>query len=156
MSDVNIMAIDPGDKVSGWVLFNGSQLLGFGITDNYELMTFLREHVFPRPTYFVCEEIKSYGMSVGATTIETIHWSGRFVQAVYPRKMGLIPRVDCKKHVCHNGGAKDANVRQALIDRFGPQGTKRQPGVLYGVSKDVWAALAVAVTFYDRLLEEAA
>jgi hypothetical protein len=33
---------------------------------------------------------------------------------------------------------------------FGPPGTKKFPGVLYGISNDVWAALAVAVTYTIR------
>ena len=50
--------------------------------------------------------------------------------------------------------AKDSNIRQALIDRFGPVGTKKNPGWFYGVSKDVWAAIAVGgVTFHDLYLE---
>jgi hypothetical protein len=41
--------------------------------------------------------------------------------------------------------AKDANIRQALIDKIGPQGTKAQPGPTYGIKSHSWAALAVAV-----------
>jgi len=44
-----------------------------------------------------------------------------------------------------------------LIDRYGGVGGKRaaiglkaSPGPLHGVSKDVWAALAVAVTYADQ------
>ena len=51
--------------------------------------------------------------------------------------------------------AKDANVRAALIDRFGPSkrkaiGLKATPGPLYGVHSHMWSALAVAVTYGDR------
>jgi hypothetical protein len=60
-----------------------------------------------------------------------------------------------KMHLCGNTRAKDGNIRQALLDRFGPGkaiacGTKKQPGPLYGVSKDVWQALALAVTWSDQ------
>jgi hypothetical protein len=41
--------------------------------------------------------------------------------------------------------AKDPNVRQALLDKIGPVGTKKNPGPLYGVSGHGWSALAVAV-----------
>jgi hypothetical protein len=40
--------------------------------------------------------------------------------------------------------AKDANIRQALIDKLGAVGTKKAPGPLYGISGHLWAALAVA------------
>ncbi len=43
------------------------------------------------------------------------------------------------------------NIRQALIDRFGPPGKKKAPGATYGLSGDMWSALAVAVTFTDKL-----
>ena len=61
-------------------------------------------------------------------------------------------------HLCNSVRAKDSNVRQALLDRFPatgggktPQiGTKSKPGPLYGFSKDMWAALGVALTFANR------
>jgi len=51
--------------------------------------------------------------------------------------------------------AKDANIRQALIDRYGPGkdkaiGQKKTPGPLYGFKSHEWAALAVAVTWMDQ------
>src|SRR3990167_6090451 len=57
-------------------------------------------------------------------------------------------------HLCHDSRAKDGNIRAALIDRFGPGkdraiGRKATPGPLFGVSSDVWSALAIAVTFTD-------
>jgi hypothetical protein len=62
-------------------------------------------------------------------------------------------RATVKAHLCRSAKAKDSNVRQALIDLFGGKenaiGTKKTPGPLYGISGDVWAALAVAVTWYD-------
>jgi hypothetical protein len=46
--------------------------------------------------------------------------------------------------------AKDANVRQALIDRYGGKaeaiGTVKKQGPLYRVKSHAWQALAVAVT----------
>ena len=59
-----------------------------------------------------------------------------------------------KLNLCGNPRAKDANIRQAIIDRFGGKaaaiGTKKNPGPLYGVSGDVWAAIAVGLTWQDR------
>ena len=52
---------------------------------------------------------------------------------------------------------RDANIRQALIDRYGPGkdraiGRKLSPGPLYGLSGDCWSALAVAVTTTETVL----
>ena len=41
------------------------------------------------------------------------------------------------------------NIRQALIDRFGPQGSKKNPGPTFGFGGDTWAALAVGATYID-------
>lgn len=65
--------------------------------------------------------------------------------------VAMLPRLDVKIHLCKTAKAKDANIRQALIDRFGYPGTKHHPGVLYGVKTHCWAALGVAVCAYDRL-----
>ena len=62
--------------------------------------------------------------------------------------------------LCKNNRAKDKNIRQALIDRFGPGkaaiGTKKAPGPLYGLKSHLWSALAVAVVAADALEGEAA
>ncbi|MNY62967.1 hypothetical protein D3C86_1998680 [compost metagenome] len=68
-----------------------------------------------------------------------------------------------KLHLCKTPRAKDANVRQALLDMFPrtgggktPQiGTKAQPGPLFGVSSHAWAALGVAVTAAHQIREGA-
>jgi hypothetical protein len=91
-----------------------------------------------------CEMIASYGMAVGKEVFETCVWIGRFVEIAY-EPVQLVYRRDVKLHLCHSPRAKDANVRQALIDRLGPQGTKKNPGPTYGMKSHLWAALAVAV-----------
>ncbi|MGH3262767.1 MAG: hypothetical protein ACRDNS_12285, partial [Trebonia sp.] len=110
------------------------------------------------------ENIASYGMPVGAETFGTCIWIGRFIErwriaAVHiapPARLDpiLVYRREVKLHLCGSARAKDPNVRQALIDRFGPGkdraiGLKASPGPLYGLSGDGWAALGVAVTVAD-------
>jgi hypothetical protein len=54
-----------------------------------------------------------------------------------------------KLALCGDSRAKDANIRQALIDHFGGSaaiGRKAAPGPLSGISRDVWSALAIAIT----------
>lgn len=101
----------------------------------------------PHPGHIlVCEKIASYGMAVGESTFETVFWTGRFCQA-FDGLHYRITRGQVKMHLCQSMRAKEANIRQALIDKFGPTGTKKNPGKLYGISKHLWAALAVAVTY---------
>ena len=96
----------------------------------------------------VVEQIKSYGMSVSDSIFDTVFWSGRFCEAC--KSWTRIPRMEVKLHICRDSRAKDGNIRQALIDRFGSPGTKKEPGLTYGLKKDLWQAFALAVTWWDK------
>lgn len=145
-----IFAIDPGTTKSAWVMLDDSlKPTRFGISPNEDLLADIG--CVPSDYDFVIEMIASYGMAVGKEVFETCVWIGRFWEAAYGmRSRNRIYRIDEKMNLCHSAQAKDANIRQALIDRFGDVGTKRNPGWFYGVSKDVWAAIAVGVTWHDR------
>ena len=45
-----------------------------------------------------------------------------------PEAVIRVKRSAVKLHQCGSNRAKDANVRQALIDKMGPPGTKKAPG----------------------------
>jgi hypothetical protein len=159
-SSRTLFAIDPGPEMSAFVVYDGN-LLDFGYCGNREMLHFMnRVQDESYETTLVIEQIKAMGMAVGAEVFETVFWSGRFAQAWTSRGVwDRIGRIDVKLHLCGSARAKDGNVRQALIDRFSDgkgekaaKGTKKEPGPLYGVSGDVWAALAVAVTYYDTRL----
>lgn len=147
-----ILAIDPGTEVSGWCLWHDG-LQAHGVMPNRELRVLVRDN--PQgASVLALEMVASYGMAVGAEVFRTVWWTGRFAEAWIaagrsdPRE---VYRKDVKLHLCQSPRAKDANVRQALIDRLGPKGTKKQPGPTYGVSSHVWPALAVALTCADGL-----
>lgn len=139
-----ILAIDPGSVQSAWVRYEEGKIYGFGISPNEELVGWVGEC----SGHLAIEMIASYGMPVGKDVFETAVWIGRFIQA-FKGDHTKVYRKDVKMHLCGSMRAKDPNVRQALLDRFGPPGTKKDKGVTYGISKDVWSALAVAVTFAD-------
>jgi hypothetical protein len=107
--------------------------------------------------------IASYGMAVGKEVFETCVWIGRFIENWRdPDAAKLVYRKDVKMFLCGTTKAKDANIRQALIDSYPatgggaiPQiGTKNAPGPLYGVSSHVWPALGVALTAENQLAKE--
>lgn len=101
--------------------------------------------------------IASYGMAVGKTVFETCVWIGRFKEIADFKSVDVeyIYRKDEKMNICHSMKAKDSNIRQALIDRFGIVGTKKKPGWFYGFKKDIWQAYAVGITYLDfRKMEE--
>lgn len=138
-----ILAIDPGTTTSGYVLFAGGIAADSGVLANDRVLEMVR--TWPGP--LAVEMIASYGMPVGAEVFETVRWIGRFQQAYQdPDAVRLVFRKDVKMHLCGTPRAKDANIRQALIDKLGAPGTKKSPGPTYGVKSHAWAALGVAVT----------
>ena len=146
---MRVLAIDPGPKESGFVIYdkNGDEgkILESGVMETRNLLELVHS---PLGVHVVAiEMIASYGMAVGKDVFETCVWIGRIQQASpRPEKVALVYRKDVEMFLCGSAKAKDANIRQALIDRVGPQGTKKSPGPTYGVKSHAWAALAVAVT----------
>ncbi len=148
-----VIGLDPGYEKSAVVTFNGLTVTDCGIEINDSILEFVLDNHAPERV-LVIEQIESFGMAVGRETFETVYWTGRFRQAWSPYRCDRIPRRTVKTHLCHSARATDGNIRQALIDRFGPTtekaiGKKKSPGPLHDVKSHCWAALAVAVTWFD-------
>lgn len=151
---MKVLAIDPGNIDSAYTLFDSleQKVICFDKVANMDLLTKLRSELAPKADILVIEQIACLGMAVGESIFETVFWSGRFAQRwkdITKSPWTRVKRMAVKMHICNSSRAKDGNIRQALIDRFGVQGTKKNPGPMYGISGDVWAALAVAVTYSD-------
>jgi hypothetical protein len=151
---MNLLAIDPGPQQSAWLEWDGCRIYRMGITSNEGVLSICRMHDIGRNPILAIEQIASYGMPVGAEVFETCVWTGRFLQACEHSKILRIPRKEVCAHLCNTPHAKDPNIRQAVIDRLGRPGTKKLPGATYGVCKDLWSAVAVALTASDRLLKD--
>lgn len=147
-----ILAIDSGNIESAYVLMDSKTYkpIEFGKVDNFIILEKLKELNYDT---LVLEMIASYGMPVGASVFDTCVWIGRFIQARKNSKCEYIYRKEEKMNLCNSMKAKDSNIRQALIDRFGEVGTKNNQGWFYGFKKDVWAAYAVGVTYLDKQKE---
>lgn len=143
----SVIAIDPGRTHSAHVFLDHGKIVERLIMPNQELLARLKSCYADA---YVCEMIASYGMAVGRDIFETVLWIGRFSQACEGKRFDLVYRAEVKMHLCHSMRAKDANVRQALLDRFGGKEATRKGGALHGFRKDLWSALAVLVTFCDR------
>lgn len=154
-----ILSIDAGNVYSGYALLDDSlKPVEFGKVLNYELLLIIsRICTEVKPRAVVNEMIASYGMAVGQEVFQTCLWIGRFVQKAEEHGCHtyFIYRKEEKINLCGTMKAKDSNIRQALIDRFGGVGTKGDKGWFYGVSKDVWSAIAVGVTFSDIYIKGA-
>lgn len=156
-----IVAIDPGCTESGYVVVRHdgneiTQVLDKGKVENKEIYSVMNQYL----AYdLAIEMVACYGMPVGAEVFDTCVWIGQFLREAntgkLARKIKLIYRKEEKTNLCGNTAAKDANIVQALIDRYAygqpnkGKGTKKQPGFFYGFAKDVWQAMAVAVTYFD-------
>jgi hypothetical protein len=153
---MKIFAIDPGPTQSAWVKLKDGIVYDCAICPNHEVYA---EIILATGYTFAIEQIRGYGMVVGAEVFETCEWCGRFdrqIELSHGAPALFIPRREVKLHLCGTSKAKDPNVRQALIDLLGPQGVKKAPGPTYGVKSHMWAALGVAVTAQHRLLSEVA
>ena len=141
-----LLAIDPGTTDSAWVIWDGS-IVGHNKWSNETILHEIRMGRFDVCGLLAVEMISGYGLPVGNETFMTCFWIGRFVEAwdVMGRPWRFIYRKEVKRELCGNATARDSHVRQALIDRVGPQGTKKAPGPTYGLKGDEWSALAVAV-----------
>ena len=149
-----IFAVDPGNEQSAYTILEDGSLrpVAAAIVPNSALLDIIANHPGKDNTRFAVEMVASYGMAVGKTVFDTVFWLGRFYEAAngYAAR-DRVYRMDIKMHLCHNSRAKDANIRQALIDRFGEVGTKKAPGWFYGFKADMWAAYAVGVTYAENL-----
>lgn len=141
-----ILAIDPGNTESGYVLaeHDGQEIrkvLDVGKVPNGEIFPVLcREY-----QHLAIEMVAGMGMPVGQEVFDTCFWIGRFWEYA-------------ELYLCGRASAKDANIRQALVDRYAPgqpnfaKGTKKNPGFFYGFAADMWAAMAVATTYVDKYI----
>ena len=160
---MKILAIDPGTTDSAYVLMNDDYTIknrNFYKFKNELVLKTIKDigGIYDDGMTVVIEMVASYGMGVGQEVFDTCVWIGRFTQAAIDAgcPVHYVFRMEEKMTLCHNSKARDSNIRQALIDRFAKidkkngKGTKKNPDVFYGFSKDIWAAYAVGVTWLDK------
>lgn len=141
---MRVLAIDPGTTQSAALVWDGATVSDAGIWPNRDLRDWLNAPArLSQCNLVAIEMVACYGMAVGASVFETCVWIGRFCERA-PFEPRMIFRRDVKLHHCGSARTKDANVRQALIDKYGAPGTKRAPGVTYRIKSHLWAAFAIA------------
>jgi hypothetical protein len=144
-----ILAVDPGTKISGVVLWDGSVVLEAAEVSNNVLRAMIaRKASEPGCDYLAIEAMSStHGSGVGLEVLETVFWSGRIYEDwMVMRSKGKpdpirISRQKAASYVCGTNGVGDKEVGKALKARF--------PGL--AVTGHCLAALAVAVCAYDQL-----
>ena len=163
-----ILAIDPGSERSAFVVYDveADHVLDHGIEPNEWLVDRLRSNdsgLTINVDEAVIEWMQPRGMATSAQEFETLFWIGRFLEAAsygarstMPWPVHRLTRLRVKQRICGSAKANDANIRQALIDRYGgiagrtgAVGTKAAPGPLHGVRADVWQALALGIAWAE-------
>ena len=121
MGNRKILAIDPGNEYSGYVLIGAEDMrpLEKGKVINKEVIERVQKADFDE---LVIEMVASYGMPVGRSVFETCVHIGRLMQAASSVSIptARLYRQDVKLNICHSNRATDATITQALIDRFAP------------------------------------
>lgn len=150
-----IFAIDPGPTLTAYVVWNGSKPLEGAIVPSEQLV---RQLTVSNGTYdlsikgVACEHLQCFGMAVGKEVFESAYWIGEWRRFCRDVRLPFyrVFRSEVKMAICGNARATDSNIRCAILDHFGGKtvavGNKKNPGPLYWVKKDLWSALAVAIT----------
>ncbi len=146
-----IIGIDPGNTHSAIVAIDKESVVYHWYGENkafdHALLTIMDTIPDGYTRDVVCEMIASYGMPVGKEIFETCVFIGGILRR-FPETQ-RVTRIQVKSTLCHNSRAKDSNIRQVLMDIYGPPGRKKSKGGTYGLAGDMWAALAVAKAYQD-------
>jgi len=163
---MKVFALDPGSEKSGFVYLNIEtlEIFKFGKVPNDEIKKEIDSLEFE---YFVVEGIQSYSSKFANTVIATVLFIGGMLERVRLNAPCAQIRVFSPKTiralVAKTSQATDSMMREAVLDIFAlhlslPKedliGTKKNRGVLHGVTKDVWQALGCALAFRMTLLHE--
>lgn len=148
-----ILGIDPGPEKSWWVKWDTKEkrIIDKGVCLNAKIPLSYQNNI----GMVAVEDIQCFGMPVGKDVFETAKAIGRFLEKAENEHTSItqVPRREIKLHFCDTTRAKDSNIRQAIIDRFGGKekaiGNIKNPCVLYGVKKDLWSALALCLWYED-------
>lgn len=151
-----ILGLDPGTTQSALVAYDpATHAVCEHVTcPNEDILRALQGYHRVAEDVLVIEQIAAMGMAVGNEVFETCWWSGRFYQAWRGHAMRLT-RLHIKNHLCGHARAKDANVRQALIDRFGGVTCTKKGGALYRLKGHEWSGLACAIVYAEMPADDA-
>ena len=148
---MRIFAIDPGPELSAYVMWDTathdfiSERMGLTNNEDVRLAVYNAGCEWSGIDALVAIETpQSYGIAVGKSMFATCIQIGRFIQVAREgpftkEQVKLYGRPTIKGQI---GGRNDAEIRASLRIRYGEAKKGCQ---LYGVKRDIWAALALAV-----------
>lgn len=169
---MTLLACDPGSTRSAYVVYDDRVVVASDRVPNESMLGVVDRYASDLPAdAFVIEKVEGYGMPVGVEIFETVFWSGRFAERwLAQRRPGSLHRIGrkavkrfmigpIKRRDPRSRHSADKLIRDALIEMYGPGehraiGSFDHPGPLYRISRDQWAALALAVAFEGLMKSE--
>jgi hypothetical protein len=147
---MNILAIDPGNVISGYVIISAESKAKFKILEHGSIANLELLNKINVSSKFIdvalIEMIQSYNQPVGNTVFDTCRWVGKYELMLEQAriKKALIPRPSI---IAHHLGAiaqksADSKIRQRLLKDFKED--------CKGVTSHAWQALALAVMYLER------
>ncbi len=162
---MTVLAIDPGNELSAFVVWDGKRIIESGKTPNFEMRAHMRLIAASQPEgkagHLAIEVSQSYLMprSAGRSpffpqqVLDTALEAGRMIEA-WGGPFTIVDRRAVKLHLIGRAAGGDPEVRAALLHQIGPKGTKADPGPCYGMKADLFAALGVACCYWDTMRKE--
>jgi hypothetical protein len=157
---LRILAIDPGQKESAWVLMKNLSIHSCNIEDNEAIRKALDFDEWEQDIVAL-EYVVAYGRS-GKEVSDTAFEAGRLVQASRSAFTG-ITRSKVRGHLCRGRGS-DSKVIEKLIERFTPDVFAKwvnneltrnkminaaREKYFHEFRADIWQAYALGVTYFD-------
>jgi hypothetical protein len=122
-----VLSIDPGPVRSGYVVLHDGVPVKWGWEDNDWLRGMIADYAADEEfnglsaVHVAVEYLRPRGMPTAGEEMDTLYELGRLTADVPRDRIVKISRHEVKMALCGNVRAKDANIRAALIDRFGGQ-----------------------------------
>lgn len=145
-----ILAIDPGNEFSAYVVFEESSEtpVEFNKIPNEEMIKVI-DLWKDKTEKAVVEAMAAFGAG-SSTLFDTCIWIGIFSERYGRSRVQYVFRKTYISYLLGNSRANDSHVRQYLIQRYGDTNKTKQKGNrLEGIRADMWQALAIAVFASD-------
>lgn len=143
-----ICGIDPGPETSGLCVWDTDkqEILARNEMCENNLIIYTAEYERKVDKYII-EDIACFGMAVGKSVFDTLKAIGRLQERL---DYQMVFKNDIQLHFCNTKKAKDTNIKRVLLDRFGEKGTKKNPGITYGLSNHAWDSFALCIWYEDN------
>ena len=147
-----VIGVDPGPVKSALCMWDGKIPFYPKYSENHDILDDLSNLYHTKKEAILAVERPVCQKWAGAEVSDTAIEAGRFLGVWGHDEQYLINRSKIRWHIGKVKQTNDSIIRQALIDRIHPDYDRLyNPGVLIGITGDIWQALAVAVTCCDLL-----